>query len=325
MFLIKNICRNSRTITKNIYPIHMNLSCKRMGVNPLIQPSEAIEMLKDPNVRFVDGSWHMDKGRDAKKEFIEERIPGAVHFCIDEISDRTNALPHMLPTSEHFSAALVDMKINPLTHVIVYGKPGCASVPRVWSMFHIFGHDKVSILDGGIEDWKNESGPISEGGEPFAPPLIASNENIEKKQVYNLIKHDDYVASSQDVLNSVMTGSCQIVDARSAARFNGEVDEPRAGLERGHIPGALNVPFTELVTAHNTCKFRDLNAMKDAIMNSGVILGSKIIFSCGSGVTAAVVQFALYLLGQRELNKLPLYDGSWSEWGDSKNKLPIVK
>jgi thiosulfate/3-mercaptopyruvate sulfurtransferase len=180
-------------------------------------------------------------------------------------------------------------------------------------MFRLFGHDRVSILNGGLPAWVAAGGP-TESGEVISP------EPSNFKSCLN----PNYVADWQNVLAVVNDGSAQIVDARSMERFLALAPEPRAGLEGGHIPGSLCIPFSKILCEDDATKFRSVNEIKDVIMDSGVILGAKCVFSCGSGVTAAVVYFAMHLLGI-EMNKLVLYDGSWTEWAQNPDLPKIGK
>ena len=189
--------------------------------------------------------------------------------------------------------------------LIIYGSAESFSAPRVWWMFHAFQHaGSISILNGGLEAWKAAGGALESG--PVSSPLRTeyASPGVDPK----------LVVGSADVLDVMMTGKAQLCDARSAARFSGEVDEPRPGLARGHIPGSLNVPFTTLLESGDTTKFISPHEVKAAMRKAGVVPGSKVIMTCGSGVTACTLAFGMVMAGQAPAD-VPVYDGSWSEWG----------
>jgi thiosulfate/3-mercaptopyruvate sulfurtransferase len=262
-------------------------------------------------VKFVDASWHMDKSRSGFKEFLRCRIANAQYFDIDEISDKSSTLPHMLPSEELFQEAVANLGISSRDHVVVYTVADSFSAARVWWTFRLFGHEKVSILQGGLTSWIDANGEIESG--PTKPV---------SKGEFRAVLNKKMVVSANDVLNVVNTGSSQILDARSSPRFLAQTPEPRPGLPSGHIPGSLNLPFTELVKTGDFSTFKTPAEIRDAIVNSGVILGSNVILSCGSGVSAAVLGFGMHLIG-KDLDSFPIYDGSWSEWG-SRNDLPKI-
>ena len=255
--------------------------------------------LNDPDLRILDASWHMPaSGRDAKAEYMAEHIPGARFFDIDEISDHRSALPHMAPPPEKFISRLRAMGVGDGHQVVIYDSTGIFSAPRVWWTFRLMGKLDVAVLDGGLPKWKAEGREIED-----LPPVVRDRHMTTQRQAH-LVKDVSQVASASKL------GDWQIVDARGAARFRGEVEEPRPGLRSGHIPGAKNTPFTEVLNADGTMK--DEAGLRAAFEASGVDLTKPVITSCGSGVTAAILSLALERLGHRDH---ALYDGSWSEWG----------
>lgn len=275
----------------------------------LLQPEYALTLHNCSQIRFLDGSWHMNKARNPHQEFAAERISGAQYFDIDAIADQKTNLPHMLPTSEEFEHAVSNLGISSSDHVVVYTTNGAFSAARVWWMFRIFGHQKVSILQGGLPGWKSINGPVESGALlPVLPGKFTAK--LDPKLVVN----------ADQVLTIVSTGTAQILDARSAARFSGQAPEPRPGLPSGHIPGALSLPFTSIVQPNDCNVFRPIPEIRDAFVDSGYIMGSQAVLSCGSGVTAAVLAFGLHLIG-KDLEISPIYDGSWTEWA-SRNDLP---
>ncbi|KAE9301022.1 hypothetical protein PR003_g22625 [Phytophthora rubi] len=286
------------------------------SLSPLLSTEQAqaqtLAQSGERRVRFLDASWYLDKSRDAKKEFAVERLPGAQFFDIEQISDTTSTLPHMLPTPETFEHAMMYLGVENSDTVIVYGGKHCFSPARCWWTFKYFGHDSVHILNGGITKWKHEKREV-ETGEP---------QKVVAGAVYKAKPNEALAVSWEDVLAKIGSDT-QIVDARGAARFYAKEPEPRPGMRGGHIPGSLNVPFGKLVSPDDFSLFRDLAEIKAAFAEANVKTDetSPIITSCGSGVTASVLTFGLHLAG-KPLEKAPVYDGSWSEWG-LRSDLPL--
>ncbi|KAG1686992.1 hypothetical protein DVH05_005732 [Phytophthora capsici] len=273
---------------------------------------QSLSQSGDRRVRFLDASWYLDKSRDAKKEFALERLPGAQFFDIEQISDTTSTLPHMLPKPETFEHAMMYLGVENDDTVIVYGGKHCFSPARCWWMLKYFGHDNVHILNGGITKWKSEKREI----ETEDPKKVIAG------KAYKAKPNEDLVVSWVDVLDKIDTNT-QIVDARGAGRFYAKEPEPRPGMRSGHIPSSVNVPFGKLVSSEDYSLFRDLDEIKNAFTEANVKTDevSPIITSCGSGVTACMLTFGLHLAG-KPLEKAPVYDGSWSEWG-LRSDLPV--
>lgn len=289
---------------------------KQLDVIPsLVSPQEATILHRDAstnNVKFLDASWHLDKNRNGFDEFIHEHIPGAQFFDIDDASDKQSSLPHMVPTPDQFAKYVSNLGVTSDSHVLVYCSQNCFSAARAWWMFRLFGHDNVSILNGGLAGWKNANGVLETG----VPVTIAKKGNFEAKLVPN------HIVNWSNVLDVVNDGKAQIVDARSKERFFGEVPEPRPGLVSGAIPGSLSLPFNAVTLPNDVTSFKPVGELRSVFEDAGIIVGSRVIFTCGSGVTAAILSFAMHLVGV-EANKLAVYDGSWSEWG-SRSDLPKI-
>ena len=264
------------------------------------------EHIDDPEIQIIDARMAPpgQEERDLNAEYQAGHIPGAVFFDIEALSDHTSPLPHMMPRAEAFAVAMRELGVSSDKHLVVYDEGNLFSAPRAWWMLRTFGVEKVSIVAGGLEGWRRDGLPLEQG----LPELPEGDFDgrVDPLAVKRLT----------DVLLGSHEGSAQIVDARPAGRFNGQVAEPRPGLRCGHIPGALNVPWTELVI---NGELKTTDELNEIFARQGVDFERPIIASCGSGVTAAVVVLALTTLG---VNGVSLYDGSWSEWG-ARTDLPI--
>lgn len=265
------------------------------------------EHIDDPEIQLLDarmapaGQEHL---RDMAQEYRAGHLPGALFFDIEALSDHATPLPHMMPRPETFAVAMRELGVSDDKHLIVYDEGNLFSAPRAWWMLRAFGVQNVSILAGGLAEWQRDGFPLQEGA------VEAQEGEFEAKLDERQIKR------LTDVLLASHENTAQIVDARPAARFNAEADEPRPGLRRGHMPGALNVPWTDLVVKG---QLKTTDELLGIFARQGVSLHRPIITSCGSGVTAAVVTLALATLGASDVT---LYDGSWSEWG-GRQDLPV--
>ncbi|MBD8106703.1 3-mercaptopyruvate sulfurtransferase [Erwinia persicina] len=266
------------------------------------------EHLNDDNLQVLDARMlppGLEKTRNVREEYQAEHLPDAPFFDIEALSDHTSAYPHMLPRAETFAVAMRELGIDNDKHLVIYDEGNLFSAPRAWWMLRHFGVKQISILAGGLAGWKQAQLPLASG-----PVKLAESE-------FEADHGEGEVKRVTDVLLASHEGGTQIVDARAANRFHGEVDEPRPGLHRGRIPGSLNVPWNTLVTEGRLKPAAELQAI---FSQQGVDLSQPVIASCGSGVTAVVVILALTSLG---LKNVALYDGSWGEWG-ARNDLPIV-
>jgi len=236
-------------------------------------------------------------------KYLAEHIPGALYVEVDDISDCSTGLPHMLPTAEAFSQSMSERGIRNDSSIILYDEGDLFSAPRVWWMLKSFGAASVRILDGGLNAWVKEGKTVEAG------------ENVLPTATFTATLPGEVVVSADQVKQAI--GKVQIIDARSLGRFKGELPEPRPGLHGGHIPGSLSVPFTELT---QDGQIKSPQALEETFIRLGVALNQPTNASCGSGVTAAALLFGLHLLGS-EAEKI--YDGAWAQWGDITEDYPI--
>jgi len=265
-----------------------------------------IEHGDSPDVQIIDARMAPvgQEHRDMRAEYRAGHLPGAVFFDIEALSDHTSSLPHMMPRPEAFAVAMRELGISSDKHLVIYDEGNLYSAPRAWWMLKTFGVEQVSILAGGLAGWQRDELPLQQGDVTL--PEAEFEAHFDADRVKRLT----------DVLLISHEKTAQLVDARPAPRFNAEADEPRPGLKRGHIPGALNVPWGDLVFEGELKTTDELSAV---FAHQGVDLSKPIVVSCGSGVTAAVVALALETLG---VDGVTLYDGSWSEWG-ARDDLPV--
>jgi thiosulfate/3-mercaptopyruvate sulfurtransferase len=266
---------------------------------PLVSTEWLAEHLNAPDIRIADASWYLPQAeRDAKTEYAAAHIPRAVFFDIDDLSDDANTLPHMLAPAAKFASRLRKLGLGDGNLIVVYDGAGIYSSPRAWWMLRTMGHRDVAVLDGGLPKWRREGRPV----EDMAPQPYPRH--FTPRQNHALSR------SLQQMLDIQRTQTAQIADARSAPRFAGQEQEPCAGVRPGHMPGSINIPYTELTNSDGTLKpAADLRTL---FVARRLDLSKPIVTTCGSGITAAIEMLALETAGA---NDVALYDGSWAEWG----------
>ena len=255
--------------------------------------------LSDPEIRILDATWYLPNvDRDAKAEYDQSHIPNARFFDIDDVSDHRSDLPHMVPPVEKFMSKVRKLGVGDGHQIVIYDSHGLFSAARVWWLFKVMGQKNVAVLDGGLPKWLREGRTVDSSS-----PLIRDRHMFVKY-------HDEMVKDVTQVSSASKLGDFEILDARSAGRFRGEEPEPRPGLRAGHIPGSKNIFYGDLLNEDGTLKSRD--ELVEHFKAKAVNLDKPVITSCGSGVTAAIINLALDRIGKTDH---ALYDGSWTEWG----------
>jgi thiosulfate/3-mercaptopyruvate sulfurtransferase len=262
----------------------------------LVSTEWLAQHLGEADLVVADASWHMPAtGRNGRQEYLERHIPGARFLDIDEISDRQNPAPHMLPAPEDFARAMERIGVDSNDRIVIYDNSPLRTAARGWFMLRHFGGPRVAILDGGLQKWVAEGRP-TETGEP--QPRQARFD--AQADVGDVVSKAAILAGTND----------PVLDARGRGRFEGTEADPRPNVAAGHIPGARNLPFASLYNDDGT--FKSPDELKQLFATAGSAPAKSFIASCGSGVTANSLIFAAHLLGN---DSARLYDGSWSEWG----------
>lgn len=269
-----------------------------MSDHPLVSTQWLADHLESPDLAVINAWMPPVTHPDAPPVYPNAHVPGAVFFDVNEICDKTSDLPHMLPQPHVFSSAMRKLGIGDGQTIVVYDDFGFYSAPRVWWTLRTMGAERVFVLDGGFPKWRAENRPVTD--------------DVPRKPQSHFTSRLNHgaVADLAEIRNIIRASSRQILDARSVDRFSGVAPEPRAGLRSGHMPSALNLPFTRLINESGT--FRTKDELRQIYQEAGVDLEKPVTTTCGSGVTAAILTLGLTVLGSRDL---ALYDGSWTDWG----------
>lgn len=275
---------------------------------PLIAVDWLREHLDAPNLVLLDASVPpvVPGYRSLNADGVYRAIPGARRFDYDQKICKPNSpLPHMLPGADLFQAEVRALGVNRDSVVVVYDDVGLYASPRAWWMFRAMGHTRVVVLDGGLPAWIAAGLPVAD---TLATGVAPGNFVAELDP--------DLFCDFEVVLAALDDSSCQVLDARSAARFHGRAPEPRPGVRSGHMPNAKNLPFPEVLDGGRMKPAPELRALFAPLAKRDQTL----ITSCGSGLTACILTLAGNVAGYERLS---VYDGSWSEWG-APGKLPVV-
>lgn len=269
-------------------------------MTPLVGTADLAGWLSAADVAVFDATLYLpSEGRDARAGFEAAHIPGARFFDIDEVADPEPGLPHMVPSAGRFARLMGGLGVSNASRVVFYDQRGLFSAARGWWLMRLFGHEQAAVLDGGLPKWLAEGRAVESGAPPPAAPGVFSTDFRAAR-----------LRGIGDMLDAARTGSELMLDARAAGRFSAAVPEPRPGMRGGHIPGARNLPFAELLAPDHT--MLPPAALRARLAAEGVDGSRPVVTYCGSGVTAAVLTLGMHVAG---LPEGALYDGSWSEWG----------
>lgn len=280
-----------------------------MPEKPIVTAAWLKSHLGAPDVRVLDATWFMPtERRTGRQAYDAAHIPGARFFDIDDVADSDSPYPHMLPPPEKFASRARKLGLGDGHRIICYDQNNYFASARAWWMFRAMGHEDVAVLDGGFEAWKSAGGVVED-----LPPHFTADRHFTCRPRRDLVRDLAQMKKTSE------TRSAQIVDARSAARFKGEVDEPRPGLRRGHIPGSISVPFTDLIAADGAIK--PASELQAVFTKAGVDLSKPIVNTCGSAVTAAILALGQAIAGHDDS---AVYDAAWCEWGTPESGAPVA-
>jgi len=267
----------------------------------LVSTEWLADHLVDPELKILDCTWHhVSTNLDGRTQYRGRHLPGSVHFDIDHVADRSNPLPHMLPTPDDFAKKVGLLGIGDGDRVVVYDRlSGGSAAARAWWMFRVFGHDKVALLDGGFGKWTKEKHPTEMSAVRPEPKSLSVSFNAA------------LVRGLADMDRNLTTGAEQVIDARGPGKFNGTQQDVFPFRKLGHIPNAKNVPWGDMIDPESGA-FVSSDVLAGRFAAAGIDLTRPIVTTCASGITSCMVALALYVLGHKSA---AVYDGSWAEWG----------
>ncbi|MBR1279400.1 sulfurtransferase [Bradyrhizobium sp. AUGA SZCCT0283] len=267
----------------------------------LVSTDWLAEHLTDSDVRILDCTWHhASTNLDGRTQYRGRHLPGSVHFDIDHLADKSNPLPHMLPSAADFAKKVGLLGIGDGDRVVVYDRLyGGAAAARAWWMFRVFGYDKVAMLNGGYGKWTKEKKPTD-----------MSAVRPEQKS-FSATYNPALVRTLAEMRENLVTAAAQVVDARGPAKFDGTQEDVFPFKKLGHIPNAKNIPWADLIDPE-TGEFITANALAARFAAAGIDLDRPIVTTCASGIISCVAALGFYLLGCKNV---AVYDGSWAEWG----------
>ncbi len=252
-------------------------------------------------VKIFDASWHMPNSKhDAQKEYSERHLPSAMFWNLDEHSEKDSPYPHMMPNLNYWTRMLGKFGITNDDHIIVYDHSYLYSACRLWFALKYFGHEKVSILNGGLQKWLKEKKPVTQ-----------KIDKIKQTDIYQTSENNDCIKNKKQIDENIKSNSFILVDARNRERFEGKAAEPRPGLKKGCIPGAKNIPFQNCINVKSNT-FKTKAELINIFKENNVDYYKPNVFMCGSGVTACVLGLAYFLISDKNA---VIYDGSFAEWG----------
>ena len=271
--------------------------------NLFLEPEDLkLKIQLNKNLKILDATFYLpDSGLNAEQEYNNKHIEGAVFFDINKIADQKNSLPHMIPSKEIFSEMMRNLGLNNDDEIIIYDNSPILSSARAWFLLRYFNHNKILILNGGINNWLNHNGTVTSDSTIIHKGNF--NSHGEKKEL---------VKSLSDMIKVSNKNNTLILDARSYSRYLGTAKEPRPGLPSGHIPNSKSLPSSDLINKDGILKNKE--ELKLIFKNNKILQDDSIIATCGSGVSACVISLAYFTLSKFDV---PIYDGSWTEWASS--------